>query len=251
MVRLVGGYLEGAAPRLLAAAATLGATPWRTLWRVTLPVARPAILAAAVLVFVFSFTSFGVILILAPSPELATLEVEIYRLSDRLLRLDAAAVLALSQLLVILLATVLYTRLQARMAIPLAGQAGPRERPRGGARALLFVTVAGAGLLVLAPLLALAFQAFWQSGGFTLGNVRALLEAPPSIGFAGLGPALRNSLGFAPGERRGGAATRLRGRLCGGPWGLALARRRQPAADRHQRRPPSASATCWPSRSWW
>ncbi len=197
VVRLVGGYLEGAAPRLLAAAATLGATPWRTLWRVTLPVARPAILAAAVLVFVFSFTSFGVILILAPSPELATLEVEIYRLSDRLLRLDAAAVLALSQLLVILLATVLYTRLQARMAIPLAGQAGPRERPRGGARALLFVTVAGAGLLVLAPLLALAFQAFWQSGGFTLGNVRALLEAPPSIGFAGLGPALRNSLGFA------------------------------------------------------
>src|SRR5690606_33046575 len=91
VARLVGGFLEGVAPRLEQAAATLGAGPWRSLWRVTLPLALPATLAAAALVFIFCFTSFGVILILAPAAPFATLEVEVYRLTERLLQLDAAA----------------------------------------------------------------------------------------------------------------------------------------------------------------
>jgi ABC-type spermidine/putrescine transport system permease subunit II len=37
------------------AAADLGATPWRTFWRVTLPLLRPAIIVAGLLAFTFSF----------------------------------------------------------------------------------------------------------------------------------------------------------------------------------------------------
>ena len=56
----------------------LGLSPRQAFWQVTWPLLRPAIGAAAVLVFIFSFTSFGVILILG-GPRFATLEVEIYR----------------------------------------------------------------------------------------------------------------------------------------------------------------------------
>ena len=134
VIRTVGGFLESAAPRLRDAAATLGAGPWRTTLRVTLPLAAPAILAAAALVFVFCFTSFGVVLIVAPAGAWDTLEVEIWRSVARLLRLDTAAALALLQLLVAMTAGGLYTALQARAAVPLGGGAPlPRPGPRAPA----------------------------------------------------------------------------------------------------------------------
>lgn len=198
VARLVGGFLEGVAPRLEQAAATLGAGPWRSLWRVTLPLAMPATLAAAALVFIFCFTSFGVILILAPAASFATLEVEIYRLTERLLQLDAAAVLALVQLVVIGLVGWLYTHLQAGLAAPLGGGAEPRT-PSTAGRLLLVGNLVVIGVLVLAPLVALLVAAFVGRGGEfpSLVNFSGLLEAPRSIGFASLGQALRNSLTFA------------------------------------------------------
>ena len=53
---------------------------------VTLPALRPAIAAAAAIVFLFTFTSFGVILILG-GPRFSTLETEIYRQTAQLLNL--------------------------------------------------------------------------------------------------------------------------------------------------------------------
>jgi putative spermidine/putrescine transport system permease protein len=54
-VRLVTASLIGMDRQLEEAAMSLGATPWRTFWRVTLPVIRPGIVAAAVFSFVISF----------------------------------------------------------------------------------------------------------------------------------------------------------------------------------------------------
>ncbi|MGH2618484.1 MAG: ABC transporter permease, partial [Thermomicrobiales bacterium] len=46
----------GQLPRNISeASADLGAPPWRTFWRVTFPLIRPAILAGAVLAFTLSF----------------------------------------------------------------------------------------------------------------------------------------------------------------------------------------------------
>ncbi len=45
-------------PRLLEAASDLGASPWRRLWRVTLPLSRAGIVAGCILVFIPSLGSF-------------------------------------------------------------------------------------------------------------------------------------------------------------------------------------------------
>lgn len=198
VARLVGGYLEGAGPRLEQAAATLGAGPWRTLARVTLPLALPATLAAATLTFIFCFTSFGVILILAPAAPFATLEVEIYRLTARLLQLDAAATLATLQLVIVGVLGWVYTRLQERLAVSLDQRGAAARAPGPGGRALLVANLLLIGALVLAPLAALVARAFeGPSGVFGLANFSAALEAPATIGFTSLALALRNSLTFA------------------------------------------------------
>ncbi|HUR35613.1 MAG TPA: molybdate ABC transporter permease subunit [Vicinamibacterales bacterium] len=49
-------------PTLLEASATLGASPWRTFRRVTVPLARDGILAGAVLGFAHTLGEFGVVL---------------------------------------------------------------------------------------------------------------------------------------------------------------------------------------------
>lgn len=177
VVRIVGAYLEALGPRPSEAAATLGSSGPRTLWRVTLPLAWPAVLAAATLVFIFCFTSFGVILILAPQPRFGTLEVEIYRLTARLLQLDSAALLALVQLAVVGGFTLLYTHLQTRLAVPVSGAGRPR-RPEGVWRWLLALNLCVAGGLILAPLAALLLRAFWSGGAPSLANFAALAEAP-------------------------------------------------------------------------
>ena len=51
----------GLDPRVSEAAATLGAGPWRRLREVTLPLLAPSLAAAAAIVFLFTFTSFGIV----------------------------------------------------------------------------------------------------------------------------------------------------------------------------------------------
>ncbi len=199
VARLVSGFLAGVGPRLEQAAATLGAGPWRSAWRVTLPLALPATIAAATLVFIFCFTSFGVIVILAPDARFATLEVELYRLTLRLLRLDSAAALALVQLAVVGGLGLVYSRLQARLAVPVAVGHASGRRPRGLGSVLLAGDLALIGAVVLAPLVALGVQGFTAPDGSfpSLVNLQAMFGGTRSVGFATLGSALRNSLTFA------------------------------------------------------
>jgi len=198
VLRLVGGFWANLDPRLEQAAAVLGASRRRALLSVTLPLLAPAVGAAALLVFIFSFTSFGVIVILG-GPRLATLEVEIYRQTAQLLRLDVAATLALIQAACTLLLSLAYTRLAARAAVPLELQPrGLTARPPRRARERLLV---GATMLVLtlllgAPLAALALRSLLAPPGagplFTLAAYTALGEnrtgsaffVPPTVAIA-------------------------------------------------------------------
>ena len=94
VVRTVGGLWSHLDPRLEEAARSLGATRWQAFRTTTLPLLRPAIVAATSIVFLFTFTSFGVILILG-GLTYATLEVEIYRQTTSFLNFPIAAALAI------------------------------------------------------------------------------------------------------------------------------------------------------------
>jgi thiamine transport system permease protein len=118
VLRLVGDFWSHLDPRLGQAAHVLGASNWKIFREITFPLLMPAIAAAAALVFIFDFTSFGVILILG-GPRFATLEVEIFYQTISLFNLPVAAVLSLFQLACTFLLTMIYTRLSARLARPL------------------------------------------------------------------------------------------------------------------------------------
>lgn len=118
VLRMVGDFWSHIDPRLVQAAQVLGANRWRTFWKVTVPLLMPAISAAALLVFIFDFSSFGVILLLG-GPRNATLEVEIYHQTVSLFNLPVAASLAVIQLACTLALTITYSRLSNRLSRPL------------------------------------------------------------------------------------------------------------------------------------
>jgi thiamine transport system permease protein len=200
IVRTVGGFWGALNPRLGEAAAVLGARPGQLFWEITLPLLLPSIGAAALLVFLFCFTSFGVILILG-GLQFATIEVEIFRQANSLLNLPVAAFLSLVQMALTFVVMAVYTRQQARMSVPLEWQPAVQveRRPRG--RQWLFVigALVGVLLLLLGPLIALAWRSFTLGeNGWTLTYYLELTQnrrqsaffVPPIV-------AVRNSLVFA------------------------------------------------------
>jgi len=119
IIRIVGTALSSLDPKLEQAARSLGADTFHVWKNVILPLLRPAIFAATLLVFLFDFTSFGVILLLGGS-KFSTLEVEIYLQAVRQLNLPSAALLAVLQLICTLIFSILYTRFASRFTIQLA-----------------------------------------------------------------------------------------------------------------------------------
>ncbi len=109
VIRIVGNALSRLDPKLEQSARSLGADTFRVWKNITLPLLRPSLLAAALLVFMFDFTSFGVILLLGGS-NFSTLEVEIYLRVLKLPNLPLAALLSIVQLIFTLIFSILYTR---------------------------------------------------------------------------------------------------------------------------------------------
>jgi len=122
VIRIVGNAWATMDSRLTDAARSLGADPFETLRRVTLPLLRPSIFAASLLVFLFDFTSYGVILLLG-GPKFSTLEVAIYIQALQMLNLPAAALLSLIQLLCTLAFSTIYSRYVTRITSPLKPRA--------------------------------------------------------------------------------------------------------------------------------
>ena len=162
VLRMVGDFWSHLDPRFYQAARTLGASPWQALNRVTLPLLLPSIAAASLLIFIFDFTSFGVILVLG-GPRFATLEVEIYNQTVSLFNLPLAAALSIIQLAITLALAVVYTRLSNRISRPI------RLRPRSYTRTRLVslssrlfaaITITLLLAFLTTPLVALAARSF-------------------------------------------------------------------------------------------
>lgn len=231
VLRMVGDFWSHLDPRINQAARMLGANRWQAIQRVTLPILAPAIAAAALLVFIFDFTSFGVILLLG-GPHYATLEVEIYYQTIGLFNLPMAAVLSIVQILCTLGFTILYTRLIRRLSMPLAQKSQlVTQRRLTGLRSKIVAGVIVATLftLLILPLAALAMRSFISlaanqpgqtafSTGFTLDFYKALgVNSNQSIFFTPPTTAIAVSLAYA-------VATVIFALFLGFPAALALSR---------------------------
>jgi len=160
VIRVVGTALEQLDPRMEQAARVLGASPWRTFWEVTLPLLRPALLSALLLVFMFDFTSFGVILLLG-GPRYATIEVEIYLQALQMLNLPLAGLLSAVQLFFTLLLTLAYSALAGRRIVqvaPRVQEEGLRQPHGWRERLVVWGTVTVLALLLVSPLAALSLR---------------------------------------------------------------------------------------------
>ncbi len=198
VVRVVGGLWGHIDPRYDQVARTLGATPWRVFGTVTWPLIRPAVFAAAALVFAFTFTSFGVILVLG-GPAHPTLEVEIYRRTAQLLDLSGAAALAVVQLLAVLLVLVVAARLQSRLSVhqPSRIAAEVRGRARGwGPRMLVAMAVAEVVLIAI-PMAALIVRSLRVGDGWGFAWWQALVAEPVTTRDVDIAASLVTSAGYA------------------------------------------------------
>ncbi|HMT21625.1 MAG TPA: ABC transporter permease subunit, partial [Promineifilum sp.] len=201
-LRILSTYWRNLPPSLTQAAQMLGASPLRAFVEVTLPLLRPAITAAATLVFIFCFTSFGVIVILG-GPRFATLEVEIYRQALNLFNLPVAAALSLWQILFTVVLMWFYSRTQAQNSQPFKMSAGQAtERPVRTPRERVLVWGNGTAIVILigAPIFALIARSFRGQNGFTTAYYRALfVNQGDSLFFVPPGEALFNSVAIALG----------------------------------------------------
>ncbi|MET9414143.1 iron ABC transporter permease [Streptomyces klenkii] len=222
VVRTVGGLWAQLDPRQEEAARVLGAgrfTAWR---RVTLPALAPAVAAAALMVFLFTFTSFGVVQILG-GPHYATLEVEIYQQTAQMLDLPTAAVLTLLQFVAVaaLLAVHARTVRRREATLRLVDPSRTARRPRGaGQWAFLASVLVVVAVLILAPLVVLVLRSFDGPDGYGLAFYRALASADGNAGTFVVAPleAIGNSLAY------GLAATAI-AVVVGGLAAAALTRR--------------------------
>jgi thiamine transport system permease protein len=105
-------------PDFSASSRVLGASKVQSVIRITLPLLAPALLSASLLVFIFDFTSFGVVLLLG-GPLYATLEVEIYVQAIQMLNLRMATLLSLLQILITLALSFVYTRVSRNQSFEL------------------------------------------------------------------------------------------------------------------------------------
>ena len=164
VIRVVGNALSRLDPRLNEAARMLGGNRWNAFWRVTFPLLRPAIFAAALLVFLFDFTSFGVILLLG-GPSFATIEVEIFIQTLSMLNLPVAALLSIIQLLCTLAFSILYSRMLAKTAVQTAQRESVSLRKRAKSfkeRIFVFSLVSILIALFVLPMLALPLRSISQ-----------------------------------------------------------------------------------------
>jgi len=234
VIRIVSNALTSLDPRLAQAARTLGANPLRVWLRVTFPLLRPHILAAGLLVFLFNFTSFGVILLLG-GPQFSTLETEIYVQPLQMLNLPMAAVLSIIQLLCTLIFSILYNRISAQATIQTTPQPSSTRVPKSLRERIIILSFAFLlSSFFLLPLISLPLRSLTRleadrsqrgniSNGFTLDYYRELfINRRGSVFYVPPLEAARNSLAYA-------AATVLISLSLGFPAAHALSRSPQAA----------------------
>ncbi len=193
VVRLVGVRWRTLDQRRIDAARSLGISRLRRFTAVVLPHVRTSLISAAALVFLFCFTSFGVILILG-GPGVRTIETEIYRFAITRNDPSTAAVLSVLQLTVVVALTLAMTWLDRRRTSDQIGaRPAPLRRPASQReRLLLRIGIGLSAALLLAPIAVLIERSFRVGDGYGIANYSGLGDRPIALPVSGV-DALVNS----------------------------------------------------------
>jgi thiamine transport system permease protein len=169
-VKTIGGVWAVLDSDTESAAELDGAGRLRTLLSISLPQLRPAIYSAAALIFLFSATSFGIVLVLGGG-QVQTIETAIFFAATQRLDLELASALVLVQTLITAIAFVVGTKLSGG-ALGLEQVFEGARKPNVDRRDFVAVLLSAAiwvGLLAM-PLLLVLAQAFTARGGLGLDN---------------------------------------------------------------------------------
>jgi thiamine transport system permease protein len=176
VVRVVGARWERIDTGLTDAAAVLGAAPLRCLRTVTMPLLAPSLAAASALVFLFCFTSYGIVRLLG-GPGRVTIESDVALRALQIGDVGAASVLALTQAAFLVIVAGLSTTLGPRITrgIELPRIAARRIRIGAARRPWLVRGIVAMTLVVVcAPLATFAVGSVRVGSRWSLGGWRSL-----------------------------------------------------------------------------
>lgn len=176
VVGVVGSFWGQVDPAFEDVAVEMGARGLRRFTDVLWPLSRPSILGAASLVFLFTFTSFGVVLLLG-GPGRVTIEVEIFRQTSQLLNLPVAAALTVVQVVIVVallwITSVFSSRGAVRQGLFGAGDTARAPRTRGE-RWFVAITACTTALVILGPPARLVWRSISSADGLTLSRYTEL-----------------------------------------------------------------------------
>ena len=179
VVRTVGSTWSHLDERPGEAAQALGASPWRAFRSVTLPALAPAVASAAAVVFLYCAAAFGVVLVLG-GRRFGTIETEIYLQTTQFFDLRAAAVLSITQLVVVVSALSLAASARTRneralrMAAAAEGAVGGAHPWRRGDLPATLATAFVVATLIVLPIAALVVRSLRTPDGWGLRNYAGL-----------------------------------------------------------------------------
>lgn len=163
----VGAALERKDPSLEEAARSLGAGRWMRLTRVTLPLLTPAIVGAALLVFMASMASFSAPLLFGGDLRVLSTHIYATKLSGDL-SLAATQTVMLSAISLVFLVFVRWWGRRRRTVMSAKGATRTRRSlPKGAARWIVPPLAVGFALLALLPHLTLVLLSFTKQGTWT------------------------------------------------------------------------------------
>lgn len=202
VARITAAAWEGVDHEMTETARTLGASPLQAFRDVTLPQLVPAILTGALLTFLFSFSSFAIVLALG-GLQLRTVEVWVFHSVEQLDYATATAVATL-ETVISLGVTYVYLRYEARQRATQSGS-GPTRRPLVGDLSFDRLAVGGyvavASVVFLLPIASMVAASLTGPNGLTLDNYAFLVARQTEAYSFQVQPvsAVRNSLLFGVG----------------------------------------------------
>ncbi len=163
VVRMVSNSWTLIDKSIINAAKTLGARSSEVFFRIILPLLKPSVISSALLVFLFDFTSYGVVLLLG-GPRYKTLEVEISYQTLQVLDLKTAGALSLLQMLITFIIVVSEQRVKTgEIRFNKIKVFDENQKPvRGAGDKAAVIGITGTVMLItVLPLLSLIFRSFY------------------------------------------------------------------------------------------